>query len=369
MSEMKGFDSISTEDKERLALTGIQTDSMEGRAGSFLLVNDHVLHAGSNAEGVEVMMIDKALEKYAWLADYCWNVVPKDKDQYTQYVADHPQRGYVIIARKGAKTTFPLQSCMFLAGDAIQAVHNIVIAEEGAEVHLIAGCASSMKTKEGAHYGINEIYIGKNAKVTSTMIHTWGEEIEVFPRTASIVEEGGTFISNYVCMKPTKMVQMYPTAHLRGKGAVARFSSVIVAGPGSHIDAGSRAVLEAPETSAELITRAITNGGTIISRGAIVGEAPQTKGHIECRGLILKDGIMHAIPEIDGRVVDVELSHEAAVGKIARDEIEYLMARGLSEEEATATIIRGFLDVRIEGLPDALQKQIDDAIDSADHGF
>ncbi|HJK19555.1 MAG TPA: SufD family Fe-S cluster assembly protein, partial [Methanocorpusculum sp.] len=89
----------------------------------------------------------------------------------------------------------------------------------------------------------------------------------------------------------------------------------------------------------------------------------------ECRGLILKDGIMHAIPEIDGRVVDVELSHEAAVGKIARDEIEYLMARGLSEEEATATIIRGFLDVRIEGLPDALQKQIDDAIDSADHGF
>ena len=181
---MKGFDSISTEDKERLALTGIQTDSMEGRAGSFLLVNDHVLHAGSNAEGVEV--------------DYCWNVVPKDKDQYTQYVADHPQRGYVIIARKGAKTTFPLQSCMFLAGDAIQAVHNIVIAEEGAEVHLIAGCASSMKTKEGAHYGINEIYVGKNAKVTSTMIHTWGEEIEVFPRTASVVEEGGTFISNYV---------------------------------------------------------------------------------------------------------------------------------------------------------------------------
>ena len=76
---------------------------------------------------------------------------------------------------------------------------------------------------------------------------------------------------------------------------------------------------------------------------------------------------MHAIPEIEGHVVDVELSHEAAVGKIARDEIEYLMARGLSEEEATATIIRGFLDIKIEGLPLALQKQIDAAIDSADN--
>lgn len=369
MPEMKGFSEISKEDKERLELSGINTESMEGRSGSFLLVNDHVLHAGSNAEGVETLMIETALQKYEWLKNYFWNVVPADKDEYTKYVASHPQRGYVIIAHKGAKTTFPLQSCMFLEGDTIQTVHNIVIAEEGSEIHLIAGCASSLKTKAGAHYGINEIYVGKNAKVTSTMIHTWGEEIEVFPRTASIVEEGGTFLSNYVCMRQAKMVQMYPTAHLVGENAVARFSSVIVAGPGSHIDAGSRAILKAPNTSAELITRAITNGGTIISRGAIVAEVPKTKGHIECRGLILKDGIMHAIPEIEGHVVDIELSHEAAVGKIARDEIEYLMARGLSEEEATATIIRGFLDVRIEGLPPALQKQIEAAIDSADGGF
>ncbi len=369
MPEMKGFSEISKEDKERLTLSGINTESMEGRSGSFLLVNDHILHAGSNASGIETLMIEKALEKYEWLKDYFWNIVPADKDEYTKYVAAHPQRGYVIIAHKGAKATFPLQSCMFMQGDTIQTVHNIVIAEEDSELHLIAGCASSLKTKNGAHYGINEIYVGKNAKVTSTMIHTWGEEIEVFPRTSSVVEEGGTFLSNYVCMRPTKLVQMYPTAYLKGENAVARFSSVIVAGPGSKIDAGSRAVLQAPNTSAELITRAITNGGTIISRGAIVAEVPKTKGHIECRGLILKDGIMHAIPEIEGHVVDVELSHEAAVGKIAREEIEYLMARGLSEEEATATIIRGFLDVRIEGLPDALQHQIESAIDSADGGF
>jgi Fe-S cluster assembly scaffold protein SufB len=57
------------------------------------------------------------------------------------------------------------------------------------------------------------------------------------------------------------------------------------------------------------------------------------------------------------------------VGKIAQDEIEYLMARGLDEEEATATIIRGFLDVKIQGLPDSLQRQIDAAIDAAEDGF
>ena len=113
----------------------------------------------------------------------------------------------------------------------------------------------------------------------------------------------------------------------------------------------------------------ITRGGTIISRGEIRGEVPGTKGHIECKGLILKDGLIHAIPEIAGSVVETELSHEAAVGRIARDEIEYLMSRGLDEETATATIIRGFLDVKIRGLPEMLQRQIDGAIDAAESGF
>ena len=159
---------------------------------------------------------------------------------------------------------------------------------------------------------------------------------------------------------------MSPVAHLNGKNSVARFSSIVVGTPGSMMDLGSVAILNAPGASAELQTRAITTGGTIISRGRVDGKFPGTKAHIECKGLILKDGIIHAIPEIRGEVTDTALSHEAAVGKIAKDEIEYLMARGLSEELATATIIRGFLDVKVKGLPDALQQQIDAAIDAAD---
>jgi hypothetical protein len=198
------------------------------------------------------------------------------------------------------------------------------------------------------------------------MIHTWGEDIDVYPRSAATVGENGVFLSNYVCMKPVHKVQMYPTAHLVGENSVARFSSVVIATEGSHLDLGSRAILGAHGASAELVTRAITKGGTIISRGHILGKVEGTKGHLECKGLILKDGTIYAIPEIEGAVMGTELSHEAAVGKIARDEIEYLMSRGLDEEAATATIIRGFLDVKIAGLPDALQKQIDSAIDVAE---
>jgi len=202
------------------------------------------------------------------------------------------------------------------------------------------------------------------------MIHNWGQNIAVFPRSAAIVEEKGVFLSNYVCMEPVRKIQMAPICYLKGEGAIGRFSSVVVCTPGSFMDLGSTAILEARGTSAELVTRAITTGGTILSRGRIDGKVSGTKGHIECKGLILRDGTIHAIPEIKGDVVDTELSHEAAVGKIARDEIEYLMARGLDEETATATIIRGFLDVKVEGLPDVLQNQIDAAIDAAERsGF
>ncbi len=360
---------LSEEDRTRLALAGLNVE-MEERSGSFFQVDQEIRHVHSGTEGIEVLPIAEALLKYDWLKDYSWKAVDKDKDRFTQFVAkQETQQGFVIIARKGAKAIYPLQACLYLADAKVQYVHNIVIAEEGAELHLISGCVSGAQTKSGAHIGVTEIYVGKNARVTSTMIHNWSASISVYPRSASIIEEGGVFLSNYVCMQPVRHIDMNPTATLRGKDAVARFSSVVVGLPGSTLDLGSRALLQAPGSSAELVSRMITRGGTIISRGEIRGEVPGTKGHIECKGLILKDGMIHAIPEIAGLVVDTELSHEAAVGRIARDEIEYLMSRGLDEETATATIIRGFLDVKIRGLPELLQRQIDAAIDSAEAGF
>ena len=62
-------------------------------------------------------------------------------------------------------------------------------------------------------------------------------------------------------------------------------------------------------------------------------------------------GMIHAVPELEGSVKDVNMTHEAAVGKIAPEEIEYLMARGLTSEEATAAIVRGFLDIEMKGVP------------------
>ncbi len=350
-------------DKERFIQAGVDAEE-KGRAGTYIQMDTAVVHSHATQEGLQVIPIKEALKKYDWAREYYWKLVSVDADKYTAAAELQLHDGYVIRALPGAKAVWPVQACLYLDKDNIsQYVHNLIIAEEGSELHVITGCATSPRLKRGLHVGISEFFVKKNATLSFTMIHHWAEEVMVRPRSVGIVEEGGLFLNNYICMKPVKSLQMYPTTHLVGKGAVARFSSLLVGSPGSEIDVGGRIFLKAENTRAEIIARAITNGGTIINRGDLIGEVPGIKAHLECKGLLLKGGVMHAIPELRGTVDGVEMSHEAAVGKIAQEEIYYLMSRGLSEEEATATIVRGFLNVDIPGLPPQLKAEIDRAVD------
>ena len=136
------------------------------------------------------------------------------------------------------------------------------------------------------------------------------------------------------------------------------------------MDVGGRVFLRAKGSRAELVTRAITKGGDIITRGHLIGEVPGIRGHLECRGLILSEkGSIHAIPELEGKVNNIDMSHEAAVGKIAEEEIQYLMARGLNSEEATSVIVGGFLDIEIKGIPEHLKMEIKKAVRMGEEHF
>jgi hypothetical protein len=290
-----------------------------------------------------------------------------DKDEFTRAARENLHGGYFIRTEKGAKLTAPVQSCLFMKGNKVgQNVHNIVIVEDDSELHLITGCAVSSATEAAAHLGISEFYIGKNAKLTFTMIHNWGEEVVVRPRTRGVIQAGGEFQNNYVLMKPVGNLQSSPVIDLDGAGARARLNSVIVAPKGSYVNSGGVLNLNAPDTRGEIISRTLTTGGTIVAPGRISAKAVPARGHLECKGLILGDGRIHAIPELDGHLEGVELSHEAAVGKIAQEEIEYLQARGLDEDEATSTIVRGFLNVEMDGLPSELQTAIEEQINQLD---
>ncbi|MBI9111322.1 SufD family Fe-S cluster assembly protein [Maridesulfovibrio ferrireducens] len=357
---------LNNEDKEQLLMAGVDVDSEE-TSGTFLQVDHSNVHCDSTNKDVEVMDIKKALEKYDGLPDYYFKLIDQDKDEFTKSAADNLHGGYFIRTKKGAKIKAPVQSCLFLkAEQSGQNIHNIIVVEEDSEIQILTGCAAAHSKFTGAHFGISEIYVKKGGKLTFTMVHNWGENVTVRPRTAGVVEEGGVFINNYVLLKKVKDMQSYPTIYLNGEGAVARFNSVLVAPEGSHLDSGTRIIQNAPNTRGEIISRTITTGGTIISRGHIQGNNAPARGHLECQGLLLGGGIIHAVPELEATVEGVELSHEAAVGKIAQEEIEYLMARGMDEDEATSTIVRGFLNVDDMKLPKKLQIEIDKQIAELD---
>jgi len=369
MSE-RAVEEIDPTIREKVRSVGGELDSSQ-RAGSFLQIDQRTQLVSAFRKDVEVLPIREALKKYEWMKDYYWKAVSPEKDEYTEEVDCEDVNGYFIRAPKGAKIEVPVEACLYLYTKGLkQKVHNVIIVEEGAELNILSGCTVHPGVEVGMHLGVSEYYVKKGAKLNFTMIHSWESEIEVRPRSVAIVEEGGVFSSNYIIMNPVKLVQMYPTANLVGKGARGIFSTVVVALRGSVVDIGSKVVLGAENTSAEIISRTISSGGTAIARGELTAESPKVKGHLECMGLMLSEGgKIDTIPELATVYSDVELSHEAAVGKIAEDEIFYLMTRGLTRDEATAAIIRGFLDIGIKGLPPILQRELDKAVELAGEGM
>ncbi len=353
-------------DRQTLTMAGLDVSGKD-RGGTYFQKDTSVVHCSASQEGVEVLSIKHALEEHDWLEEYYWKLASVDADKYTAAAELDLHDGYVIRSLPGTSSIHPIQACMYLDKEGLQQnVHNIIIAEEDSELHIITGCATSPHMKRGLHVGISEFFVKKNAKLSFTMIHNWAEDMVVRPRSVAQVEEGGLFLNNYISMKPVRSLQMYPTTHLTGADAVARFYSIVVGSPDSEYDMGGRIILNKPGNRAEIVSRVISNGGHVIARGHLVGKEPEIKAHLECRGLLLNGGVIHAIPELEGHVDGVEMSHEAAVGKIAQEEITYLQTRGLSEDEATATIVRGFLSVDIPGLPQELQAEIDRAVEESD---
>ena len=349
-------------EKESMKMAGFDA-SEKNRSASFVQIDHNHAFCKSYDPGVEILPLGLALKIHEGWGDLKWKLLKPEKDEFTRLAADNTHGGYVIRVKKGAKLTAPIQSCLMMHANKVgQNVHNLILVEEGAEAHILSGCTTTLADQTAAHIGISEFYVEKNASLTFTMIHNWGENVEVRPRSAGQVETGGIFLSNYVSLKPVKNLQMYPAITLKGAGSIARFNSVIVSTENTFMDVGNRVILDAADTRTEIISHAIASGGHIIARGHIQANCSPAKGHLECQGLLLNNGIIQAIPELDGRIEGVELSHEAAVGKIAKEELEYLMIRGMDEEEASSAIVRGFLNIDIMGLPPELKTEIDKAI-------
>lgn len=366
-------DQVNRTDAEVMASLGVHVKGGT-RSGTYILRDFHSLSLVAQSDDFELLAITEALKKYDWLSKkYYWKAVPAGRDKYTEICASvsEPQ-GYFIHVKKGAKVAFPVQACLYMARDKIaQKVHNIIILEEDSELQLITGCATGPDVISGAHLGVSEQYVGKNAKLTNTMVHSWGSEVGVRSRVGTIVEEGGVFASNYCSLRSARNVRSDPMTWLNGPNASAKYVTIILGSKGSTIDIGGEVHLNGVNSSAELAHRAVCTGGHIYQRGMLIGNAEGCRAHVDCAGMVLdagEDGFIQSVPGLRALHPGARMSHEASVGKIAPEQVEYLQSRGMEERQAISLIIRGFLGGEIVGLSPELDARIAEIAELAGHG-
>jgi Fe-S cluster assembly scaffold protein SufB len=363
---------LDVDDHELLVSTGAYLEG-ENRDGAFVVCDHDQAYLRTRSPGYELLSIAVALDRYSWLREqYYFHAVPKNLDKTVARCAEEScPLGFFLHVEKGVKITLPIQAVMYMKSDSIeQMIHNVVILEEGSQAQLITGCLAGHQNRVGTHIAIEELYIGKGAKLVSTMVHTWGADQQVYPFTGAIVEEDGRFESNYVSLRSAKHLVSNPHTWLVGRRASAKYLTVVLASPGSTIETGGVVHMDAEETSAELAHRGVCTGGIMKQGGLLVGNS-SCKAHVDCAGMLLdrgKDGYIESVPGLCSKHPEARMSHEASIGKIAPEEVAYLLSKGMEEREAISMLIRGFLGTDIDGLGADLDEQISSIVEVAGHG-
>jgi Fe-S cluster assembly protein SufB len=153
----------------------------------------------------------------------------------------------------------------------------------------------------------------------------------------------------------SKVTMKYPAVFLLGEHAKGETLSIAFAGEGQHQDAGAKMVHAAPHTSSSIVSKSVARGGGRTSyRGLVqvLEGSHHSASTVRCDALLV-DTISRSdtYPYVDVREDDVSMGHEATVSKVSEDQLFYLMSRGLSEEEAMAMIVRGFIEPIARELP------------------
>ncbi len=370
--KIDSIDELKEDEINSLQSVGINLND-NSEAGKFFMYGTSIFTFLPQIDGVEIIPLKKAFVIYPEIKDkYHFKAIDENQDEFTQTAFKKEQNGYFIRVRKNVIVNEPLHTALFMHREmSTMCIHNIVVLEEGAHLHLITGCTSGCTIKGGLHIAISEHFVGKGAKLINTMIHNWGTDFVVRPRTATIVDDDGTYISNYYSVKPPKHIQTDPFTHLSGKNASAKYMTVLASFPGTYCDIGGTVLMDGENSGAELVARAVNHGGQVIQTGLLIGAAKETRAHVDCSGLMLNDnGIIEAIPGLRAMHPDARMSHEAAIGRIDIGEVNYLQSKGLNEMQAIALIIRGFLDVgiEVEGLGSEMAEIINEIAELSGHG-
>jgi Fe-S cluster assembly protein SufB len=263
--------------------------------------------------------------------------------------------GSFIYVPPGVKVEMPLQAYFRINAENMgQFERTLIIVDEDAYVHYVEGCTAPIYSSDSLHSAVVEIIVKKNARVRYTTIQNWSNNVYNLVTKRAVAHEGATmeWIDGNI---GSKVTMKYPAVYLLGEHAKGETLSIAFAGEGQHQDAGSKMVHQAPYTSSSVISKSVARGGGRTSyRGLvqILEGAHHSASTVRCDALLV-DTVSRSdtYPYVDVREDDVAMGHEATVSKVSEDQLFYLMSRGLTEDEAMAMIVRGFIEPIARELP------------------
>ncbi len=316
----------------------------------------HSIREDLEQAGVIFVDTDTALREHEELfREYFGTVIPVGDNKFAALNTSVWSGGSFIYVPKGVKVDIPLQAYFRINTENMgQFERTLIIADEGSSVHYVEGCTAPTYSSDSLHSAVVEIIVKKDAHVRYTTIQNWSNNVYNLVTKRTSVAEGGRmeWIDGNI---GSKVTMKYPACYLLGEHASGETLSVAFSGPGQHQDAGAKMVHAAPNTTSNIVSKSVARGGGRTSyRGLVQVQegAHGSKSNVKCDALLV-DAISRSdtYPYVDIREDDVSMGHEATVSKVGEDQLFYLMSRGMTEDEAMAMVVRGFVEPISRELP------------------
>ncbi|WP_026409001.1 Fe-S cluster assembly protein SufB [Actinomyces dentalis] len=307
-------------------------------------------------QGVIFLDTDTALREQPDLVrEYFGSIIPAGDNKFAALNTAVWSGGSFIYVPPGVHVEIPLQAYFRINTENMgQFERTLIIADEGSYVHYVEGCTAPIYSTDSLHAAIVEIIVKKNARVRYTTIQNWSNNVYNLVTQRATCAEGATmeWVDGNI---GSKRNMKYPAVFLMGPHARGEALSIAFAGEGQHQDTGAKMIHMAPHTSSHIVSKSISRGGGRSGyRGLvqIMKNARHSKSNVLCDALLVDEiSRSDTYPYVDVRTDDVEMGHEATVSKVSADQLFYLMQRGLTETEAMATIVRGFVEPIARELP------------------
>jgi Fe-S cluster assembly protein SufB len=316
----------------------------------------HQIREDLQEQGVIFLDTDTALREQPELfREYFGSVIPAGDNKFSALNSAVWSGGSFIYVPPGVHVDIPLQAYFRINTENMgQFERTLIIVDEGAYVHYVEGCTAPIYSSDSLHSAVVEIIVKKGGRCRYTTIQNWSNNVYNLVTKRAKAEEGATmeWVDGNL---GSKVTMKYPAVWLMGEHAKGEVLSIAFAGEGQHQDAGAKMVHLAPHTSSTIISKSVARGGGRTSYRGLVQVNPRahhSRSTVKCDALLV-DTISRSdtYPYVDVRNDEVTMGHEATVSKVSEDQLFYLMSRGLSEDEAMAMVVRGFVEPIARELP------------------